>query len=74
MKRTTMEIDERLLERAKRALGKATARATVEEALKRAADAGDAEHSEAIARQRRFFKRLGSLADIAVMSSEAMWQ
>ncbi|HVL91528.1 MAG TPA: type II toxin-antitoxin system VapB family antitoxin, partial [Actinomycetota bacterium] len=42
-RRTTIEIDERLLERAKRALGLRTTRATVEEALRRvAADAEDA--------------------------------
>jgi len=35
IKRTTIEIDEELLVRAKRALGEKTARATVEEALRR---------------------------------------
>jgi len=36
IKRTTIEIDDDLLNRAKEALGEATARATVEEALRRA--------------------------------------
>ena len=39
LKRTTIEIDDELLARAKRALGETTARATVEEALRRVADA-----------------------------------
>jgi Arc/MetJ family transcription regulator len=36
LKRTTLEIDDELLARAKRALGSPTTRATVEEALRRA--------------------------------------
>lgn len=35
IRRTTIEIDEELLQRAKRALGCATTRATIEEALRR---------------------------------------
>ena len=43
VKRTTIELDEELLRRAKRALGGGTTRATVEEALRRAADLAEAE-------------------------------
>ena len=46
MKRTTIEIDEELLARAKRALRQDTTRATVEEALRQAADRAESEHAE----------------------------
>ena len=50
-KRTTIEIDEHLLARAKRALGAPTTRATVEEALRRAADSAEDEQAERTALQ-----------------------
>ncbi|MHB2023323.1 MAG: type II toxin-antitoxin system VapB family antitoxin, partial [Mycobacteriales bacterium] len=46
MKRTTIEIDEDLLARAKRALGAPTTRATVEHALRQAADAAEGVQAE----------------------------
>lgn len=74
MKRTTIELDEALLERAKRALGKSTARATVEEALRRAAASGEADRDEAAARLRRYVRDLGAKADLEVLLSEDMWK
>ena len=73
-KRTTIEIDEELLARAKRALGHSTTRATVEEALRRAADAAEDERAERGARQRRFFEGLAARVDIAVLTSDEMWR
>ena len=73
-KRTTIEIDEDLLARAKRALGCPTTRATVEEALRRAADQAESEHSERASRQRRYFERLAGHVDIDVLASEEMWR
>lgn len=73
-KRTTIEIDEELLARAKRALGHATTRATVEEALRRAADSAEGEHAERAAQQNRFFDRLGTRVDVSVLMSEDMWR
>lgn len=73
-KRTTIEIDEALLDRAKRALGCLTTRATVEEALRRAADQAEGESSERAARQRRYLERLSSHVDIEVLASEDMWR
>ena len=73
-KRTTIEIDEQLLARAKRALGHTTTRATVEDALRRAADIAENEHGERRARQRRFFDRLGERVDVSVLRSEEMWR
>jgi Arc/MetJ family transcription regulator len=73
-KRTTIEIDEALLSRAKRALGCATTRATVEEALRRAADQAEDEQAERADRQRRYLAQLSRHADPAVLDSEDMWR
>lgn len=73
-KRTTIEIDEQLLERAKRALGSPTTRATVEEALRRAAEQAEGEYEERAARQRRFLASLDAWVDLDVLASEDMWR
>lgn len=73
-RRTTIEIDEELLGRAKRALGANTTRATVEEALRRAAMAEEALHAEQAARQRHYLQRLTTRVDLDVLASEAMWR
>ena len=74
IRRTTIEIDEVLLERAKNALGCTTMRATVEEALRRAADlAGD--HAERLASaQSAYLDSLGALTDLVVLESDEMWR
>jgi Arc/MetJ family transcription regulator len=72
--RTTIEIDDELLARAKRALGQKTTRATVEEALRRAAQSAEGERAEQAARQKGFLSRLGDRVDVNVLSSEEMWQ
>jgi len=74
IKRTTIEIDQELLERAKRALGETSTRAAVEEALRRAADDVAAEQKRRAANQRRYFKRLPSRIDVSVLTSEEMWR
>jgi len=74
IKRTTIEIDQELLERAKRALGETSTRAAVEEALRRAADDVAAEEKRRAANQRRYFKRLPSRIDVSVLTSEEMWR
>ena len=73
-KRTTIEIDQELLERAKQALGEVTTRATVEEALRRAADSTEAERGLRAARQRRYLEELNRRVDVAVLLSEEMWR
>ena len=50
-KRTTVELDVELLERAKRALGSHTTRATVEEALRRLVETGENVQADRAARQ-----------------------
>jgi Arc/MetJ family transcription regulator len=73
-RRTTIEIDERLLARAKKALGSKTTRATVEESLRRAAEGAEAAAKERAAGQRRYLASLGSRADLTVLGSEEMWR
>jgi Arc/MetJ family transcription regulator len=73
-RRTTIEIDEELLARAKRALGHLTTRATVEDALRRAAEAAENEQAERTARQAAFFERLEARVDLSVLRSEEMWR
>lgn len=74
IKRTTIEIDQELLERAKDALGETTTRGTVEEALRRVADTTEAERARRAATQRGYLERLAGLVDISVLASEEMWR
>lgn len=74
MKRTTIELDERLLARARKALGTTTAKATVEEALRRAARSAEAELTELAERQRTLLRRLSQFADVELLKSDAMWR
>jgi Arc/MetJ family transcription regulator len=74
LRRTTIEIDEALLERAKKALGAKTTRATVEESLRRAAESAESAASARGAAQQRYLQRLGSHADLAILTSEEMWR
>ncbi|MGI8824302.1 MAG: type II toxin-antitoxin system VapB family antitoxin [Chloroflexota bacterium] len=73
-RRTTIEIDDDLLTRARRALGNQTTRATVEEALRRVAEAADDDRGDRAARQLSHLQRLSSHADVAVLTSEEMWR
>ena len=73
-RRTTIELDEALLARARRALGGGTTRATVEEALRRLAESAEASQAEVRARQRRYFEQLGVRGDLQVLASDDMWR
>ena len=73
-RRTTIELDDALLARARRALGGGTTRATVEEALRRLAESAEAAQGEAQSRQRRYFEQLGMRADLQVLASDEMWR
>jgi len=73
-KRTTIEIDEELLARAKRALGRATARETVEEALRRAAETGERGQSERAGRQLEYLRHLAERGDMDVLQAGEMWR
>jgi Arc/MetJ family transcription regulator len=74
IKRTTIEIDQDLLDRAKRALGKPTTRAAVEEALRRAAESAECERAIRAEKQRCYLDELESRADLSVLASEEMWR
>jgi Arc/MetJ family transcription regulator len=74
IKRTTIEIDEELLARAKRALGEPTARATIEEALRRAAAQAEDEQEERRARLREHLASLSERVDLDVLASDEMWR
>jgi Arc/MetJ family transcription regulator len=73
-KRTTIEIDEELLDRAKRALGEKTTRGVVEEALRRASDDAEAAHRRRAGAQRSYLDGLGQRADLTVLGTEVMWR
>ena len=73
-RRTTIEIDDDLLARARRALGNQTTRATVEEALRRLAEAAEDDQADRAARQLSYLQRLSSHSDVAVLASEEMWR
>ena len=74
IKRTTIEIDEQLLARAKRALGCPTNRATIEEALRRAAELAENEHEERVARLREYLTSLAAHVDLEVLKSDERWR
>lgn len=74
VKRTTIEFDEELLARAKRALGERTTRATVEEALRRAADDAERNEGERAAAQLEYLRRMRRHVDRDVLVSEDMWR
>lgn len=74
MKRTTVEIDEALLARAKRALGVRTTRAAVEEALRRAAEQAEDQLARRAGQQRAYLEQLAGHADLGVLASEEMWR
>lgn len=74
LKRTTIEIDEELLARAKRALGQPTTRATVEEALRRAAEQAEDGFEARRARQLEYLDSLATHANLDVLASDEMWR
>ena len=74
IRRTTIEIDEDLLARAKRALGLATTRATVEEALRRISESVEDTTAARADRQQDYLRRLPDRADISVLAGDEMWR
>jgi Arc/MetJ family transcription regulator len=73
-RRTTVELDEELLGRAQRALGCDTMRATIEEALRRAAGAVDDSAAQRSQAQLEYLQDLQKLADLDVLASDEMWR
>ena len=73
-KRLTVELDEQLLERARRTLGRSTTRATIEEALRLAVQGAQNEREERSRRQSRYLEALPARADLEVLASDQMWR
>jgi Arc/MetJ family transcription regulator len=74
IRRTTIELDDELLGRAKKALGLSTTRATVEEALRRATDQAEDERTRRAERQRRFLSEAHGNMDLDVLGGDEMWR
>ena len=74
VRRTTIELDQDLVARAKKALGAKTTRETVEEALKRAVQSEEGDRTKRAAEQRAYLQRLSAHADIKLLNSEEMWR
>ncbi len=74
IKRTTIEIDQDLLQRAREALGESTTRGTVERALRHVAESTESERARRAVNQRRYLKVLTKRLDISVLMSEQMWR
>lgn len=74
IKRTTIEIDQDLLERAREALGETTTRGTVERALRLVAETTETERARRAVNQRRYLRLLTERVDISVLASEEMWR
>ena len=73
-RRTTIEIDDDLLQRARQALGKGTTRATVEEALRIAAESTRESRLTVAKRQLEVLQRLCDYADLTILETEEMWR
>lgn len=74
VKRITIQIDTDLLERAKKALGEATIRGTVEQALRRVPKSVESERARRAVRQCRYLEALRSRADLTLLASAEMWR
>ena len=74
IRRTTIEIDDAVLSRAKAALGCTTTRATVDEALRRAADQAGSETERRAVAQRLYLEHLESLVDLDALRADEMWR
>lgn len=74
VKRTTIEIDEELLSRAKLVLNLPTTRATVEEALRRAVDDETHTFEDRKRKQLDYLKSLADNLDLDVLRSDEMWR
>jgi len=74
IKRTTIEIDQDLLQRAREALGETTTRGTVERALRLVADSTETERARRAVSQRRYLKMLPKRVDVSALVSEEMWR
>jgi len=73
-RRTTVELDEELLARARQTLGCRTMRETIEEALRRATAEAQGEAERRRRAQLGYLDELSSLVDVEVLASDEMWR
>lgn len=74
IRRTTIELDEDLVAEARAVLGQPTVRATVEEALRRAVQAGKSTDQSRRVEQIEALKRAAKLVDQDVLLSGEAWR
>ena len=74
VRRTTIELDQDLVARAKKALGAKTTRAAVEAALRKAVEIGEGVHARRAAEQRTYLQRFRGHVDLKILNSEEMWR
>lgn len=70
IRRTRIAIDQDLLNRAQEALGEATMRGTIEQALRRVVENVETERLQKAARQRRYLDELPLLVDPDLLASD----
>lgn len=74
MRRTTVEIDDEVLARAKKALGLEQTKETVDAALRGAAESREAAERALRQRQLDTLRRLREWADVDVLAGNDMWR
>jgi Arc/MetJ family transcription regulator len=74
IKRTTIELDQELLNQAKKALGESTTRGAVEAALRKVTEAASSRRERRTEALEHYLQQLSELADLETMSSEEMWR
>ncbi len=74
IRRTTIEIEDALLQRAMRALGTQTKRATVEEALRMASEASEAEERDDRQRALAVLQEIAELERSQSITRDEMWR
>lgn len=74
MRRTTVEIDEEVLARAKKALGVEQTKEAVDTALRRVADDEQERFQELRRKQIGYLEFVAEHSDLDVLRSDAMWR
>lgn len=74
IRRTTVELDEALLARSKKALNIKTTRGVIEEALRLASDNAERTRSERSDNQKDYLDRLAARIDTKLLADGEMWR
>lgn len=73
-RRTTLELDDKLLSRAQRVLGARTMRETIEEALRQVVARSESKSEPRRRAQLAYLRGIVEHADVEVLQSEDMWR